>query len=178
MLLLSHRPINGTVSIWKPGREEPIFSFLAAGEDWLFWTPEGYYTCSPNGENLIAWKIHDDSPRGFRIVGPEQFRKKFYRADMFRHLLRELDLTRALALADKERGGPAEPPTTIARALPPNIEVLRPERDGDTEEETLTVEALAFWRVPRHPAKSSRSTAAPTRGISPPSTSPTRDRAG
>ena len=135
---------DGTVRVWVSGRPEPLFGFLQIGDEWLVWTPEGYYSCSPNGERLIAWKVDGDTPGSYRIVGPDQFRKTFYRPDLFPHLFRERDLTRALALADKERNRPAEPPTSIARALPPNVAVLRPERDGDTAEETLTIEALAF----------------------------------
>src|SRR2546423_985906 len=110
---------DGTVRIWKPGRDEPVYSFLGAGDEWLFRTPEGYYTCSPNGESLIAWKVSDDSPKGYHIVGPEQFRKQFYRPDLFRHLLRELDLTRALAKADQESKRPIAAPSSIDKALPP-----------------------------------------------------------
>ena len=141
---------NGTLCIWKPGCEEPVLSFLSAGEEWIFWTLEGYYTCSPNGESLIAWKIKDDSTQGFRIVGPEQFRKQFYRPDLFRHLLTELDLAKALALADKESRRPSIPATTIARILPPVVLVTRPERDGDIDTEQVTVEAVAV-SVGEHP---------------------------
>jgi WD40 repeat protein len=135
---------DGTVRLWKPGREEPVFSFLRVGEDWLFWTPEGYYTCSPNGEGLIAWKINDDSPQGYRVVGPEQFRKRFYRPDLFRHLLRELDLTRALAAADKESGRNPTRPSSLAEALPPYVIIARPLKSGEiikTEECEITAKA-------------------------------------
>jgi WD40 repeat protein len=117
---------DGTVRIWKPGREEPVFCFLSAGEEWLFWTPEGYYSCSPNGEDLIAWKVKDDTPQGYRIVGPAQFRKQFYRPDLFRHLLAELDLTKAFAAAGKESGRTIEAPTSIAEALPPYVIIAKP----------------------------------------------------
>ena len=137
---------DGTVRIWKPGREEPVFSFLRVGEEWIFWTPEGYYTCSPNGESLIAWKIKDDSPHGYRIVGPEQFHKQFYRPALFRHLLNELNLAKALAKADKESGRV----TKVARPLLPIVDVHKPERDGDTDKETITVEAVAHG-VGEHP---------------------------
>ena len=122
---------DGTVRFWKPGREEPVFSFLSSGDDWLFWTPEGYYTCSPNGENLIAWKVKDDSPQGYRIVGPEQFRKKFYRPDLFRHLLDEMDLGKALALADKESGHAPETPSDFAKELPPSAIIAKPLKSGE-----------------------------------------------
>jgi WD40 repeat protein len=141
---------DGVVRLWKAGREEPVFSFLAVGEEWLFFTPEGYYTCSPNGENLIAWKVAEEAPPGYRVVGPEQFRKQFYRPDLFRHLLDELDLTRALARADKESNRPAVAPTTIARALPPVVLITRPDRDGAIDSEALTVEAVAV-SVGEHP---------------------------
>jgi WD40 repeat protein len=135
--------VDGIVRFWKPNQNDPVFCFLSAGDDWLFWTPEGYYTCSPNGENLIAWKIHDDSPQGYRIVGPEQFRKKFYRLDMFHHLLKELDLTSALARADAENGRTTVAPTTIDKALPPVVLITEPSKDVEIDQETLTVQAVA-----------------------------------
>jgi WD40 repeat protein len=134
---------DGTVRLWRDGRDQPIFSLLAAGEEWLVWTPEGYYTCSPNGENLVAWKIRDDSPQGYRIVGSEQFRKKFYLPDMFRYLVQELDLSRALALADRESGRTIEASATIANSLPPVVLITRPRRDGEIDTETVTVESVA-----------------------------------
>ncbi len=139
-----------TVRFWRQGHGQPILSLLMAGDDWLTWTPEGYYSCSPNGENLIAWKIADNSLRGYRFVGPEQFRKKFRRPDLFRHLLGEVDLTRALAKADVESGRTVEAPTNIALALPPNVAIVKPDRDGETGGEKLTVDSLAF-SVGDHP---------------------------
>jgi hypothetical protein len=142
---------DGTTSIWRPGRDRPIFSFLHASDEWIFWTPEGYYTCSPGGEDLIAWKIDDPAaPHGYRIVGPEQFRKTFRRPDLFRHLFNELDLARALAKADRDSGRPAEQPTTVASALPPTVTLIQPRKNVDTEDERLTVEAAAH-SVGDHP---------------------------
>ena len=135
--------LDGTVRLWKPGRDEALFCFLASGSEWLFWTPEGYYTCSPNGESLIAWKLPGNSPGGYQIVGPEQFRKKFYRPDMFRHLLNELDLNRALALADRESDSLVEAPTTIAKLPPPVVLIIDPKRDAETDRERFTIEAVA-----------------------------------
>ena len=58
--------IDGTWRLWGPDRDEPVFSCVAAGDEWLSWTPEGYYTCSPNGEDLIGWKVAGDGPDGSR----------------------------------------------------------------------------------------------------------------
>jgi WD40 repeat protein len=119
---------DGTTSIWRPGRDRPVFSFLHAGDEWIFWTPEGYYTCSQGGEDLIAWKFDDsDTPHGYRVVGPEQFRKTFHRPDLFRHLLSELDLPQALAKADRESGRSPSRPSTIAEEIPPVVLITRPD---------------------------------------------------
>jgi WD40 repeat protein len=132
-----------TVRFWKPGREEAVFCFLSSGAEWLFWTPEGYYTCSPNGESLIAWKIPDNSPDGYQIAGPERFRKKFYRPDMFRHLFEELDLNDALALADRESDRAGEAATTIAKALPPVVLITSPRREVEIDADMVAIESVA-----------------------------------
>jgi WD40 repeat protein len=123
---------DGTNRVWRPDRAEPLFSFLHAGDDWIYWTPQGYYHCSPNGENLIAWKIHDEGSQDSRIVGPDQFRKTFHRPDLFRHLLVELDLPKALAKADKERGRRPGLVASIEEYLPPTVNIAQPTRSGLT----------------------------------------------
>ena len=75
--LIATGSIDGTVRIWSLGREGMIFGVLRAGDDWLTWTPEGYYACSPNGEGLIHWLVDSDTPGSFWVVGPDQFRKAF-----------------------------------------------------------------------------------------------------
>jgi WD40 repeat protein len=136
---------DGTVSVWNPNRPCPLYSFLHTGDEWLNWTPEGYYTCSPGGENLIAWKVRDDSPHGYRIVAPEQFRKQFHRPDLFPHLFRELDLTRALAKADEERIRKEKSLASIAEAIPPVVVITQPHSAREvvkTEEYEIAAQAV------------------------------------
>jgi WD40 repeat protein len=123
---------DGTIRVWKPDHAQPLFSVLHAGDEWIYWTPEGYYQCSPNGENLIAWKVHDEGSQDSRVVGPEQFRKTFHRPDLFRHLLTELDLEKALAKADKERGRRPGTVALIEDYLPPTVNIAQPTRSGLT----------------------------------------------
>jgi WD40 repeat protein len=134
---------DGVVRIWKPGRQEPVFSFLRVAAEWVFWTPEGYYTCSANGESLIAWKVADDSPQGYRIIGPEQLRKTFYRPELFRHLLAELDVTKALAKVERR---PVET-LTLPDALPPVVVIARPLKSREiinSEECEISAKAVPY----------------------------------
>ena len=57
------------------------------------------------------------------IRTPDQFRERFRRPNLFPHLLRELDLTRALALADKEIGQVVSAPSSIAKEPAPTVTV-------------------------------------------------------
>ncbi len=141
---------DGTLRVWTPGREDPIAAFTEIGMEWLAWTPEGYYACSPNGESLVAWKVYGDFPGGYRIVGPDQFRKRFYRPDLFAYLFRERDLARALAKADAATGRGGSAVATIASAQPPVVAIIKPDRDVEIGEERITIESLAF-SVGDHP---------------------------
>jgi len=33
-------------------------SLFFAGEDWIAWTPGGYYAASANGERLMGWQVN------------------------------------------------------------------------------------------------------------------------
>src|SRR5262249_26775418 len=35
-----------TLRIWDPDHDEPLLSLFVAGDDWVAWTPEGYYAAS------------------------------------------------------------------------------------------------------------------------------------
>src|SRR5262249_20397086 len=44
----------------EPGfRTIPLLSLYSAGDDWIAWTPEGYYAASPGGEKLIGWQVNN-----------------------------------------------------------------------------------------------------------------------
>ena len=38
-----------TIRVWQPESDEPVLSLFVAGRDWIAWTPQGYYACSPHG---------------------------------------------------------------------------------------------------------------------------------
>ena len=46
-----------TIRIWQRDSEDPMLSIFVAGREWIAWTPQGFYACSPQGERLIAWQV-------------------------------------------------------------------------------------------------------------------------
>ncbi len=114
-----------TLRIWRPDRDEPLLSLFVAGDDWIAWTPEGYYAASPGGEQLMGWQVNNGPARMATFHPAAQFRKTFYRPDVVKRLLDAGSVEKALGQADAARGQRSER-TDVARALPPKVRLLAP----------------------------------------------------
>jgi WD40 repeat protein len=117
--------LDQTLRIWDPEREEPLVSLFFAGDDWVAWTPEGYYAASPGGERLIGWQVGNGPDRMASFHPAEKFRKSLYRPDVIKLLLKAGSVEKALALADRERGRKTER-TEVAQVLPPKVVLTAP----------------------------------------------------
>ncbi len=113
------------VRVWSFDRPRPLLSLFVAGEDWVAWTPEGYYAASPGGEQLIGWQVNNGPDKLATFHPASQFRKTLYRPDVIQRLLAAGSLERALEQADAARGQRSQR-TDVARALPPKVRLLAP----------------------------------------------------
>ncbi len=93
--------------------------YMTQDDDWIAWTPAGYYACSAGGERLVGWQINRGLGRKPSFFTAEQFSKEFYRPDAIKLLLTKGSLQGALG----ERKGPLQ---TIAEVLPPVVRIVRP----------------------------------------------------
>ncbi|MBV8678774.1 MAG: caspase family protein, partial [Planctomycetaceae bacterium] len=118
-----------TLRIWDPDRAEPLLSLFVAGDDWIAWTPEGYYAASPGGEKLMGWHVNDGPDRMATFFPAAKFRKSLYRPDVIKLLLTAGSLARALEVADRARGQATER-VEVAAVLPPKVEITAPRRSG------------------------------------------------
>jgi WD40 repeat protein len=107
--------------IWDPNRSTPLMSLFFAGEEWIIWTPEGYYAASPGGERLMGWHVNTAKDKVASFYPATQFHKEFYRPDVIREILPTGSLQSALAAA-----GSSEPVQTVEGNLPPEIEIVSP----------------------------------------------------
>src|SRR5262249_33147672 len=71
-----------TLRIWSPERRQHVLSLLFAGEEWIAWTPEGYYAASPGGEQFMGWHVTNGPEQMASFYPASQFRKTFYRPDV------------------------------------------------------------------------------------------------
>ncbi|MBI3947869.1 MAG: hypothetical protein HY321_18255 [Armatimonadetes bacterium] len=76
--LLATAGADGATHLWRladllaKGRVRPAASLvLASGGRWLTYTPEGYYECSPDAEEMLRWRVGSD------LLPAERLRDRF-----------------------------------------------------------------------------------------------------
>jgi WD40 repeat protein len=133
-------PLQGTD---PPAELRPALSFFVAGqENWIAWTPEGYYAASPTGEHLMGWQLDNGPDRLLSFYPTDQFRKALHRPEAIRVLLDRGSLEKALQwVGDKQRQ-----PLQAADILPPQVFITEPDDPfiiGGDDKPELTIKAVA-----------------------------------
>jgi len=132
-----------TLRIWDPAREQALLSLFVADNDWVLWTPEGYYACSPGGERLMGWHVNNGWNRMATFYPAAQFRKSLYRPDVVKLVLKTGSTDRAVEVADEERGYSTEQ-VEVADVLPPVVTITAPDGPRVTVADSIVrVEAAA-----------------------------------
>ncbi len=91
------------VRVWRLDSADVLVSLFVAGDQWIAWTPEGYYAASLRGESLMGWHINQGPEQLANFYSAAQFHKSLYRPDVIRRLLVAGDLYKALSEADAQR---------------------------------------------------------------------------
>jgi len=89
---------------WSDGRE--LLALFVNKEDlrWIAWTPTGYYTASPGGEDLIGWHINRGWEQPADFFPASRFHDRFYRPDVVALVLQTLDEDAAVRTANAASG--------------------------------------------------------------------------
>jgi len=142
--------VDHTLRIWTVEQSEPLLSLFFARDEWIAWTPQGYYAASPGGERLMGWQVSNGPDKMATFHPAAQFRKSFYRPDVIKLLLQEGSVEKALAQADKARGKKSQI-TEVAGVLPPFVLITSPDKAKiDVTEPTVEVRFIAK-PVGKHP---------------------------
>jgi WD40 repeat protein len=121
--------VDQVLRVWDPERDDPLLSLFVSGNDWVAWTPEGYYAASPGGEKLMGWQVNNGLDALGTFYPAEKFRRSLYRPDVIRRLLEAGSVEQALVLADRERGKASER-AEVGKVLPPRVAITAPEKSG------------------------------------------------
>ncbi|MGO8899143.1 MAG: caspase family protein [Isosphaeraceae bacterium] len=109
----------------SPQASTPFLSIFVAGDEWVAWSPAGYYAASPGGEQLMGWHVNNGPDEMASYYPASQFRKTLYRPDVIKRLLGTGNLTKALAAADAASGQNTRE-IDVAEVLPPKVAIITP----------------------------------------------------
>ena len=130
-------------AIWLPEHEEPLLSIFVLGQEWIAWTAQGYYACSPHGEKLIAWQINTTASKFPQVHPAARFRPSMYQPALIKYVVPSGNLSMAMAMARTFDKALVET-TSVADIVPPEVTIDSPSKeDLVIDQDKYTVKANA-----------------------------------
>ncbi len=112
--------------------------FLPQTEQWVLWSPSGYYDASPGAEQFIGWHINRGIDREADFFPISRFRNVYYRPDLSFAILKTLDEKEALRYASKEWGR-SEVYAKPEEILPPVVRIISPQKEFSTTSKEINL---------------------------------------
>jgi hypothetical protein len=129
-----------TLRLWNLKTAELISTlFHGTDDEWVMWTPQGYYTGSPGADKIVGWQINNGADQAADYIGAEQLRQHLNRPDI---------VDKAITLASAQRAAREAPGTSfqlsdlLARPMP-RFRILSPS-PGSTERGGRTTVKIAI----------------------------------
>jgi hypothetical protein len=131
------------VRVWNLDSGDLVVALFAADEEWIAWTPQGYYAASLAGESLMGWHINRGAESMSDFYPASRFHKSLYRPDVIRRLLQTGNLTRSIEQADRERNEQSRV-VRVQDVLPAEVKITEPTTaQVEQTESKFTVRAAA-----------------------------------
>ncbi|MFZ9980862.1 MAG: caspase family protein, partial [Cyclobacteriaceae bacterium] len=78
-----------TISLWNIESGEKLISlFIAENNEWIIWTPQGYYESSAGGEDFLGWQVDKSSSVVSSFYPSTTFQSTFHNPEAVRQTLR------------------------------------------------------------------------------------------
>lgn len=139
-----------TVRLWEIDTGKLLLTiFQGTDNEWVAWTPEGYYTSSLNGDKYVGWHINRGEDQSALYYPASRFAKQFYSPQIVaKYIETGGDIDEAIRLANLERPTRKKfKETTISdlgNILPPAVFFQIPsKRDVTVEQNNVRVKAVA-----------------------------------
>jgi WD40 repeat protein len=94
-----------TVRLWNlKTRELLVTLFEGSDDEWVMWTPQGFYAASPGGAKLIAWQVNKGPEHAACAVSGEQLYKRLNRPRLLARAIELASAEAAIQESPEERG--------------------------------------------------------------------------
>ncbi|MGI9463120.1 MAG: hypothetical protein ACR2OM_04235, partial [Aestuariivirgaceae bacterium] len=131
-----------TLRLWnRISRENIVSLFHASDGQWVMWTPQGYFSASPDGDEFIGWHVNQGAGKAARFVTAAQLKQHFYRPDIVDEAIRLASARQAVARAQNTEFSFG----ALAERAPPAFKVVavNPRTEAATIKLQLTLKVAA-----------------------------------
>ncbi len=112
-----------TVRLWNvKTRENLLTLFHGSNKEWVAWTNSGYYTSSPNGDQMIGWQINKGVDKAADYITATQLAQHFYRPDIINATIKLGSAKQALTQAQDTDFNL----NILTRKSPPKFQIISP----------------------------------------------------
>jgi len=113
-----------TISLWNIETGEKLISlFVSENNEWIIWTPQGYYESSAGGEAFLGWQV-DEKPSVVSAFYPSNaFQATYHNPEVVRQTLRLGSFQKAGDyIGQLNKAQPAASPVKKVIETPPDVE--------------------------------------------------------
>jgi WD40 repeat protein len=107
----------------------------AKTKEWVLWTPQGYYTSSVNGDQMIGWHLNKGWEQAGEFVTAARLKKHLYRPDIVKRAFELADAEAAV----REAGLTGFKLADLANRTPPEFRIVDPNDKSHAERSPVTV---------------------------------------
>jgi len=139
-----------TVKLWEIDSGKLLLTiFQGTDNEWVAWTPEGYYTASLNGGKYVGWHINRGENKSALYYPASRFSKQFYSPKIVaKYLETGGDIKEAIRLVNLEMPRQKKIKETtvsnIGNILPPAVFFQIPaQRDAIVQQNRIRIKAVA-----------------------------------
>ncbi len=124
-----------TINIWNLGKRELIATlFRGSDDEWVMWTPEGFFTGSESGAKLVGWHINQGPEKEARFVTADQLRRTFFRPDLVAEKFAGDPKGRV-----KDEAARLDVGKVLASGAAPEVAILLPRQGAQSDDATVLV---------------------------------------
>jgi hypothetical protein len=104
------------------GEEVAALFVNAKTREWVLWTPQGYYTSSVNGDQMVGWHLNKGWEQAGEFVTASRLKKHLYRPDIVKRAFELADAEAAV----REAGLSGFKLADLASHTPPEFRIVDP----------------------------------------------------
>lgn len=135
--LLVSGSADQTVRLWNVAtRENLVTLFRGQDQQWVLWTPQGYYAASADGDRMLGWQINRGAAHTPDFVAASQLRSQFYRPDIITQTITLRSATQAIAQAPNTQFNLQN----LVQAQPPKFHIVNPSNGYKTSRAQVELE--------------------------------------